>query len=240
MSGHAPYSPHTDVGAYALGLLTGAEAAHFEEHLAACPRCADELEADLALRPLLEDAGAPDDGPGVDLLGRVLAAVGSDRLRSRRRRRALAGGAVAAVLAAGTLGGVATGILTGGAQAPAAPTEAEAVHAAFARGEKFSDHDPATRVEATVSLQERPWGTHVTLRIGNLAGPRACDLVAVGADGRRQTVTSWSVPGYGYGIEGTAYDEPLYVAGGAALTPDRIDHFEIRSLTGEKLAAIPM
>ena len=39
-----PPSPHTDVGAYALGLLTGAEASRFEEHLAGCTRCAEELE----------------------------------------------------------------------------------------------------------------------------------------------------------------------------------------------------
>lgn len=238
---------HTDVGAYALGLLTDAEATRFEEHLAGCPRCAGELEANLGLGAVLEEAwgdaagDAQKDAAGVgdllaqpraEVLDRLLAATARDRRRAKRRRRVLAGAAVAAVL---TAGAVTVPALTGeeGGAPPAA-----AARAAFHQGEKFSDRDPATTVEATVSLQPRPWGTHVTLRIGNLTGPRACDLVAVGEDGARQTVTSWSVPGYGYGIEDTPYEEPLYVEGGAALTPDRIDHFEVRTLEGEKLAAI--
>ncbi|MDT0381612.1 zf-HC2 domain-containing protein [Streptomyces sp. DSM 42041] len=251
-----PPSPHTDVGAYALGLLTDAEASRFEDHLAGCTRCAEELEANLGLRPLLQEVASeasfgsvPSSGSGPASgahegggpLDRALAAAASERRRARRRRHALAGAVAAVLLAAGALGGVAVGPLAGDDDADRPPpTTAEAARAAFAQGEKFSDHDPSTSVEATVSLQERPWGTHVTLRIGNLTGPRACDLVAVGGDGGRQTVATWSVPGYGYGIEGTAYEEPLYVAGGAGLTPDRIDHFEVRTLEGEKLAAIRM
>lgn len=231
-------SAHTDVGAYALGLLGDAEATRFEEHLAGCPRCAEELEANLAVGPVLREAADVDgrlpEGPDEDrLLTRLLADVVRDRHR-RRRRRVLVGAAAAAVLAAGAVTVPAVTGEDGTAPQPAA-TSAEA---AFRQGEKFSDHDPATRVRATVSLQPRPWGTHVALRIGNLTGPRSCDLVAVGENGARQTVTTWSVPGYGYGIEGTPYEKPLYVAGGAGFTPDRIDHFEVRTLQGEKLAAI--
>lgn len=245
-----PDAPHSDVGAYALGLLGDAEASRFEEHLAGCPRCAEELEANLAVGALLRDADAhgglpdgPGDGPGRGpgtagadgerILGRLLAGAAADRRRTRRGRRALVGVAAAAVLLAG---GVTVPVLTGQDETP--PAAAEAVRAAFEDGEKFSDQDPSTSVEATVSLQPRAWGTHVTLRIGNLTGPRACDLIAVGEDGRRLTIGSWSVPGYGYGIEGTRWEEPLYVSGGAALSPDRIDHFEVRTLEGEKLAAI--
>jgi hypothetical protein len=240
MSGDSGNTPHTDVGAYALGLLTDAEASRFEEHLAGCPRCAEELEASLGLRAVLDEAtdaagAAPGDAPGDALLPRLLAGAAGERRRARRRRRALAGAVAAVVLAVGAAAGVAGTALTGD---DPPPTTVESVRAAFRQGEKFSDRDPSTSVDATVSLQPRPWGTHVTLRLGNLTGPKACDLVAVGEDGARQTVTTWSVPGYGYGIEGTAYEEPLYVAGGAALAPDRIDHFEVRTLDGEKLAAI--
>lgn len=238
MSEESVYGEHTDVGAYALGLLGDAEATRFEEHLAGCPRCAEELEANLALGSVLREAADADgrlpQGPDEErVLPRLLTGVARDRRRARRRRRLLAGAAAAAVIAAGA---VTVPALTGpddAAQPPAATARA-----AFQQGEKFSGRDPATGVRATVSLQPRPWGTHVALRLGNVTGPRACDLVAVGENGARHTVTTWSVPGYGYGIEGTPYEEPLYVEGGAGLSPDRIDHFEIRTLKGEKLAAI--
>ncbi|MFR9673882.1 anti-sigma factor family protein [Streptomyces sp. TR06-5] len=236
MSDGAVPDPHTDVGAYALGLLTDTEAARFEEHLADCPRCAAELEADLELRTVLreaaEDGGLPFDGPPAPPLDRLLARVSRARRRERRRRGVLLAAALAAVLAA-----VVVTVESRIGEA-ADPAPAATARAAFRQGEKHRGGDPVTGVRAAVSLRERPWGTRVALRIGNLTGPRACALVAVGDNGSRQTVTSWSVPGYGYGIRGTAYDEPLYVEGGAALRPERIDHFEVRTLRGEKLAAI--
>jgi hypothetical protein len=231
------HGEHTDVGAYALGLLDEAGAARFEEHLAGCVRCAEELEANLGLGAVLREAAEADDrlreSPDDGLLVRLLTEAGRDRRRARCRRRLLAGAAAAAVLAAGA---ATVPAVTG--QDGGAPPSAATARAAFQQGEEYADRDPATDVRATVSLQQRPWGTHVALRIGNLTGPRTCDLIAVGEDGTRHAVTSWSVPGYGYGLEGTAYGEPLYVQGGAALTPDRIDHFEVRTPRGERLAVI--
>ena len=40
MSGEPVRSEHTDVAAYALGLLDPADRQAFEEHLAGCPGCA--------------------------------------------------------------------------------------------------------------------------------------------------------------------------------------------------------
>ena len=43
MTGESVHSEHTDVGAYALGLLEAQDRQAFEEHLATCPSCAAEL-----------------------------------------------------------------------------------------------------------------------------------------------------------------------------------------------------
>lgn len=244
-------SPHADVGAYALGVLGDDEAVRFEEHLADCERCADELDRMLALAAVLDEARgeAPEETedatallarPRPELLDRLLAET-TTRRRSERWRRVLV--AAVAVLLIGGGSGVAVGALGGGdgdGGEDGGRTGAEGVRTEFQQGEKHQGVDPATKVEAAVSLAEKPWGTHVTLRLGNLRGPRECDLVAVGRNGERQTVSSWSVPKYGYGIEGTKWDEPLYITGGAALTPDRIDRFEVRTLDGERLAAVPL
>ena len=46
---------HWDVAGYALGVLDAHDTAVFEEHLASCQRCADELEALLPTVALLSD-----------------------------------------------------------------------------------------------------------------------------------------------------------------------------------------
>ena len=61
-----PTSEHTDVGAYALGLLEPRDRQAFEEHLAGCPACAAELAELSGMKTLLSDLGpveAPADEP---------------------------------------------------------------------------------------------------------------------------------------------------------------------------------
>ena len=58
----------------------------------------------------------------------------------------------------------------------------------------------ATKVTATVAMEEKAWGTHAVLRLNNVTGPQKCSLIAVGKNGERETVTSWSVPTWGYGV----------------------------------------
>lgn len=98
---------HTDVGAYALGLLDDDDKAAFEEHLATCPPCAAEL-ADLSgvagalvgIGPL-EDLGPPPsrgEAEVVDLMRRKRAAD-----RRARRGTIVIGMAAAVTLVAGGL-----------------------------------------------------------------------------------------------------------------------------------------
>ncbi len=238
---------HTDVGAYALGVLDAADADRFEAHLAGCDRCAAELEELMGLPPLLaefkESAPTPQTvtatpGPGVldGLLDEVAAARGT-----RRRRRLYLVAAAAVLIIGGPLAAVSMTSAESGTGTEAVPPLANAVRAQYAEGERVTSVDPDTKVAAGVSMAPRPWGTQIVLELANVKGPLTCDLVAVGKDGRRQTVTTWAVPPGGYGIKDSAAKwnrQPLYAAGGAALGRGDIDRFEIRTLAGERLATV--
>ncbi|MFI0789127.1 anti-sigma factor family protein [Streptomyces lydicus] len=237
---------HTDVGAYALGVLDAADAQRFEAHLVGCDRCAAELEELMGLTPALAEfkASAPTPEtltavPGPRLLNGLLDEVAATRRGRARRRLFLVAAAVVLIVG----GPLATLSLKGGTDAPpaAAPPLANAVRAQYAEGEKVDSVDPDTKVSAGVSMASRPWGTQVVLELANVKGPLSCSLIAVGKDGRRQTVTTWAVPKGGYGIPGSAAKwnrEPLYAAGGAALDRADIDHFEISTLEGRRLATV--
>lgn len=237
---------HTDVGAYALGVLDAVDAERFEVHLAGCDRCAAELEELMGLPPVLADfkASAPTletitATPGPRVLDGLLDEVATTR-RGRARRRLFLVAAAVVLIVGGPLAAVS---VKGGADEPPAPTPplANAVRAQFAEGEKVSSVDPDTKVSAGVSMAARTWGTQIVLELANVKGPLSCNLVAVGKDGRRQTVTTWAVPEGGYGIPGSAAKwnrEPLYAAGGAALNRSDIDHFEINTLEGRRLATV--
>ncbi|MFK8846944.1 anti-sigma factor family protein [Streptomyces sp. Ac-502] len=234
---------HTDVGAYALGVLDAAEAARFEEHLADCDRCAAELDGLMGLPPLLAEAGeaAPDPeavtpAPGPGLLAGLLEEVGVVRRARRRRRLYLV--AAAAVLVVG--GPLTTYALTAEDAEPPEHLTGYA-RAMYEHGEKAGTVDPVTKVAASVSMERKPWGTHVALKLGNVKGPLTCDLVAVGKSGAEQTVTTWAVPPGGYGLKDGAAKwnkEPLYTHGGSAMNRSYIDRFEVRTLDGRRLAEI--
>ncbi|WP_310726108.1 zf-HC2 domain-containing protein [Streptomyces sp. N2A] len=238
---------HSDVGAYALGVLDAADAERFEWHLVGCDRCAAELEELMGLTPVLaefkESAPTPDTltaVPGPRLLGGLLDEVAATR-RGRARRRLFLVAAAVVLIVGGPLAAVS--VVKGGTeQAPVpAPPLANAVRAQYAEGEQVHSVDPDTKVSAGVSMAARPWGTQVVLQLAHVKGPLSCSLIAVGKDGRRQTVTTWAVPEGGYGIPGSAVKwnrEPLYAAGGAALDRNEIDHFEISTLEGRRLATV--
>jgi anti-sigma factor RsiW len=125
MSGHERWAD--SAGAYVLGAMTDDERRQFEEHLAGCRRCREEVEE---LRPAAEalPMASPPMRPPAMLKDRVMAEVEreaellraagpeADRVARApaqpRRRRSLLGGwrlapAAAALLAAGALAGIA-------------------------------------------------------------------------------------------------------------------------------------
>jgi anti-sigma factor RsiW len=223
---------HADVGAYLLGALDDAEMARFEEHLAGCERCGRELDELGRVLPAL--AELRDDGigyaepPGGDaLLDRLLDRVSGER-RARRRRRLVAVAAAAVLVA----GGPAVAVLAtsgGGGGSSAVPSFASDRHAAS---------DPATGASAVVGVADKGWGTAVDLRLTGVRGPRTCSLIAVGRDGSRQTVATWSVPTEGYGTG--AQPAPLTVRGAAGLHRKDISRFEVRTADGDVLVSVAL
>src|SRR5437879_5355068 len=80
---------HTDVGAYALGLLEDDDRRAFEEHLSDCASCTAELDGLAGMRDLLTGVGPVegDDEQPEDLTGNVTDLIERRRREDRRRRR---------------------------------------------------------------------------------------------------------------------------------------------------------
>ncbi|MFI7383058.1 anti-sigma factor family protein [Streptomyces sp. NPDC049813] len=257
-SGHEPAGDvHETVGAYALGILDDAEASAFEAHLAACEHCAARLEEFAGVEPVLAAlADLPDarDTSAVRRVGESLAAAPSPRLarslagevargRSRRRRRGLYLVAAAAVLIVGGPLSVLAATGDGGAADVADPHPTSPAEDAFFHhmDEKVQATDATTKVSATIGMEKKAWGTHTVLQLKNVKGPLKCSLVAVGKNGERETVTTWAVPAWGYGIASSPHESathPLYVHGGAAFTRGQIDRFEVETLDGKRLVEV--
>jgi hypothetical protein len=232
---------HTDVAAYALGLLEEDDRRAFEAHLAQCTLCTEELGdfagmaavfADVSPVTGEEDAGG---GQADDMLRRRRSAA-----RGRRRGTALLGAAAGVVLLAG---GVVAGALTAhdpaDPLAKAMPGHSMSVDEVFTSGEKVSAADAKTGVTGTVAMLPAGWGTDVGLELSRVRGPLVCELVAVSRTGERRTVTDWTVPAKGYGFPGTP--AKLQVHGGTAFVRADIARFDVQVEGGGRtLLSIPV
>ncbi|MFF2718583.1 zf-HC2 domain-containing protein [Streptomyces sp. NPDC058011] len=204
--------PHIRVGAYALGVLGRADAFRFEEHLEECPQCRVRARELVPVAARLAVAG-PVVRPSPGLADRLVAAVAAGRRRAGRRRLALVAAAV--VLAVG--GPLAVAGSSGG------PAEA-------ARVRRWVGADQASGAAAVVTAAGREWGTAVALEVVRVPVVGVCALIAVGRDGSEETVSSWSARG--------AADGLVEVEGGAALRPEGIDRFEVRTADGRRLVTV--
>ncbi|QKW34425.1 zf-HC2 domain-containing protein [Actinomadura sp. NAK00032] len=235
---------HTDVGAYALGLLEAGDRRAFEAHLAGCGRCQAEL-GELsgtagALFSLVPEPGAvpgaQEAEPGEDEPSTPPAAV-LDMVRARRRadRRFRRGAyVVAAAAAAVALGaGVAIGAALNEEGEPRRPPVAQPV-----TGRQFHATDAGTGASGTVGLVDKGWGTQVSLELRGIKGPLRCHLEAVSKDGERSVVAGWRVPDKGYGVPGQP--KPLVMQGGTGLDMEQIGSFVVRLDGGGTLLTIPL
>ncbi|MEV6475519.1 zf-HC2 domain-containing protein [Streptomyces sp. NPDC051657] len=250
-------SEHDAAAAYVLGVLDDAQASAFEAHLAGCARCAAHLDEFAGMEPMLamlseSPAGAPGarpvphvpERPAPRLLGGLMDEVAHKRHRRTRRSRYLVAAAAALIIGGPVAAfAVTAGDDRGGGPVAAGPHPTSPAEDAFFQHmtEKVSATDPTTRVDATVGMEEKTWGTHTVLELKNVKGPQKCRLIAVSKAGEEEVVTSWSVPQWGYGIEGATNPTakaPLYVHGGAAMDREDIDRFEVRTFDGERLVEI--
>ncbi|GAA2460256.1 anti-sigma factor family protein [Streptomyces mauvecolor] len=247
---YAEGSLHEAVGAYALGILDDAEATAFEAHLAGCDLCAAELDGLAGMEPMLATlkefpgpAAQPLRPAPPSMTTTLINEVAAQRAKRRRRTTYLVAAAAALIVGGPAIAVVATSGDTGTHQSAEAHPTSPAEDAFFNHmTQKVSATDPKTDVTATVGTEAKAWGTHTVLELKNVKGPLKCSLIAVGKNGDQETVTSWAVPNWGYGIKDSPHESakyPLYVHGGTAMNRDQIDHFEVRTFDGKALVDVP-
>jgi len=228
MSGE-PVSEHTDVGAYALGLLEPADRQAFEEHLASCPSCAAEL-ADLSgmkdlltgIGPVPAGAEEPTEAEVVELVRRRAG----DRRRRTRWQAALSAAAAVVLLA----GGVAVGLATAPRSGTVIPPP---------KGVLASATNSVTHVTGKAGLVAKTWGTEITLQLFGVAGPLDCQLVAVSRTGVREKLGSWQVPPHAhFGLPG--HPNPLVLGGPAGIKINDLSQLVISVVNGRTLVSIPV
>jgi Putative zinc-finger len=223
---------HTDVGAYALGVLEADDRRAFEAHLTGCEVCAAEL-ADLSgMRELLAGLRPSEERH------RAAAEQGDDvaglfrrrRQTARRRRR----GTLILAIAAGVVllaGGIAVGAAAGRHRADV-PADL------LGWGEVHRGSDRRTGARGALALENKGWGTHVAIDVWHIKGPLTCELIAVTRSGERRPVTGWSVPPAGYGLPGAPGH--LHLHGGTSVRRSQLARFEVLVERGGKLLSIPV
>ncbi|GAA3233086.1 hypothetical protein [Actinocorallia longicatena] len=209
---------HTDVAAYALGVLNDRDRRTFEAHLSGCRFCNMEL-ADLSgMRTLLQ---------GIDPPPKVTAPA--TPIRAPRRRWSpqqwMVNAAAGVLLLLGGFGG---GVALSADEGPPS----------IAKGEQRTATNAATGTTGTAVLDKRSWGTWFALDVANIKGPFTCELIAVTKSGNERVAGGWNVSSKGYGVPGSP--EHLKVEGGIADSMDQIDRLEVRSSTGKTVLVIPV
>ncbi|MGB2570776.1 anti-sigma factor family protein [Micromonospora citrea] len=226
---------HMDVAAYALGVLDQQDTERFEEHLATCWACAAELETMVPVVGLLSDIDGETmmamEHTATDpaLLDRTLVAVRAHRRRARFRQVLSMAAAVVAVGALSGIGVAVLGVGDGGDQVIAEPTvSAPAVDGPPTPqptrsgpgaggpneipGEQHDATDGSTGVKATMWLANKEYGTWIGFNLTRLPGPRTCRLVVIRKNATTEVISTWSVPGGGYGTNSNPQDLQLEAA----------------------------
>jgi hypothetical protein len=215
MNGEPVSSEHTDVGAYALGLLEPRDRQAFEEHLAGCPACAAELAELSGMKSLLSDLGpvaAPDEPAEANVTDLVRRRAESQR-RHTRRRVLLSAAAGVVLLAGGTAVGVAV------ASQPAA-------QGAQVAGVAHSATSPVTGVHGTVGLVAKPFGTQVTVDLAQIQGPLECQFIAVSRTGARFQIGTWFLPPH-VKFGSRSHPEHLLLKGWTTIKPGDLSRIDV-------------
>ncbi|WP_446219239.1 anti-sigma factor family protein [Micromonospora sp. IBHARD004] len=249
---------HMDVAAYALGVLDQQDAERFEEHLATCWACAAELETMVPVVGML--AGI--DGETMTaleqtrtdpaLLDRTLVAVRQHRRRTRFRQLLAT---AAAVVVFGGLSGVgiagfagsgdddripqAEPTLTTPVTGPPSPEPTNSGDGFGGPdpvdGEQHDATDPGTGVKTTMFLNSKEYGTQVFVRLARLPGPRTCRLVIIRKNATSEVVSTWSVPGGGYGTN--TNQVPLELTASTSAVRDDIAKIQVQSIDVNGIAS---
>ncbi len=170
MSDHQPF--HQWSAAYVLGALDTEERLSYEAHSAGCETCQSEIRSFSAIPGLLNSAGTDElvEAPPrvAESMVEKIQSEWSELARSRNRWRWLASAAAVVVL-----------VLGFASLTPSSPPGIEMV---------IQSGSVAT---GTVTLDERAWGTAITLELRELPPNDTYVAWAVDKNGEWQQVASW-------------------------------------------------
>ncbi len=173
------------LGAYALGHLDEEERAGLEAHLEGCPECRAELASLGGVAALLPHADpvqfeqAPEPSP--ELGQRVVASIGADMKRARRRllRRRWSFGLGAAGLAAAAATVLALVVFAGGSGQGSAPRQ-EITFAGLPPG-----------MEMAAMLEPHTFGTEIRVYVSGVRSGTLCKVFLRSDDGARYSAGSF-------------------------------------------------
>ncbi|GAC1443430.1 MAG: anti-sigma-L factor RslA [Mycobacteriales bacterium] len=204
------------LASYVLGALAPGERRDVDTHLAGCPACREELASYAGLPGLLsrlELSEAVGDSllPPPSLLPSVLTAVEAarrDQHRQVSRWRIAAAGLTAAAALAGVLA------VTGRPGTAPSPRQLVAAAGVSSRG--------------SVSLQPRPWGTELHLRLRGLPPADGYAAYAVDRSGARTLAASW----------GPTPDGQAAVPAATRLPPKELSRVVVQTRAGQELLVL--
>jgi anti-sigma factor RsiW len=178
-----------ELGVYVLGAIGPAERAQVDQHLAACPRCREELAGlaglpgllrrvppEVAMQAWADDTSGSRSGPPLD---RLISRVSAIR---RRRRLTAAAAALVIGLAAAT-----------GLQVLRAHLASTSAAAAPRWIETNTGDSPATGAWAAVRYAAEPWGAELEARVAGIPVGTRCQLRVTDAQGQEITAGGWTI-----------------------------------------------
>lgn len=204
-----------ELGAYVLLALEDDDTDRVRRHLAECDECREE-ERDLSFTASLLSLLRPGDLDHLDVPEDRVPSVGAPvagQSRAPHRRAVL-------VVAVGLVAALSVPVARA-LDHPAAPSSSSTVIRAG---------DPATNVQADVTVAAQDDGTRLHLRLSGVYPRGWCSLVAHSLDGSSDTAATWRAD-----VQGTAD-----VAGTTAIPTDRLSELDVVTDSGRVLVRIPV
>ena len=178
-----------ELGVYVLGAIGPGDRAKVEQHLAACPRCREELVGlaglpgllrrvppDVAMQAWADDTGGsrpgPRPGPPLD---RLISRMSAIRLRRRLT-------AVAAALVIGLAAAIGLQVL-----------HARLASTAPVWIETHTADSPATGAWAAVRYAAQPWGAEVEVRVSGIPVGTRCQLRVANTQDQEIAAGGWTI-----------------------------------------------
>lgn len=162
-----------ELGAYALGHLSGEKRAALEAHLEGCPACRAEADSLFAVSQLLPHADperfGPAPQPPAELGKRIAATIGGERRAKRRQRRLRFGLGFGGATAATAMAVLAIFVLSSGSEGD--PEQ----HVAF--------RSLPSGVKIAATLQPQAFGTEIHMYVKGISSGTLCRVYMRGPGG---------------------------------------------------------